>query len=227
MPSLRLALHGTRFPADTPHMEPALAVALTVLYVGLSLAFGGVHPANGFPLWFFVPGVVSMGGAFIASRICAALPVPWSTERFGASRPRRVHLSWRAAVRIPVVPPALLIPWHFLWIVSLHFDISAIWAIAAVLAAVVLLLLARRRRREVRLLRDGEMTAAVVDGLVLDDETDNRIAYHFTTPWGDVVSGRVWDKGYGVTRGSAIPVFYDAHDPKHHVVACGTWFEAD
>jgi len=51
--------------------------------------------------------------------------------------------------------------------------------------------------------------------------------YHFITPSGVAVSGRAYDRGYGVREGSDVPVFYCANNPKDHVAACGCWFEVD
>ncbi len=68
---------------------------------------------------------------------------------------------------------------------------------------------------------------ALVHGRQATGEWTDRIAYHFMTAAGTAVSGRVWDAGYDVPEGSSVPVFYDANNPRDHVVACACWFEAD
>jgi len=131
-------------------MQLTVAIALTVLYVGISLTLGGVQPRSGVPWWFFVPATV----------------------------------------------------------VVLAFGIL-------------------RRRREIRLIRDGETAMAVVEGRTNSGDGAEEVAYHFMTVDGTTVSGRGWDMGYTVPEESGIPVFYDAGNPKDHVVACASWFETE
>jgi len=208
-------------------MQLAVAFALTVLYVGISLTLGGIRPRSGVPWWFFVPGAVAFFASMIATVMSAKLPMPWGNKRRYGSPPRHVHLSWRAAVRLPVLVPALLIPWHVLSILRMHFDLDWVVYLLATIALAVLPLVALRRRREIRLLRDGEVAMALVLGRENTEEWSNRIAYRFSAADGATVSGRVWDAGYGVLEGSRVPVFYDANNPKDHVVACACWIEAD
>jgi hypothetical protein len=101
-------------------MQIAVTIALTVIYVGLSLTLGGVHSSNG-PWWFFLPCIVSVCAFVVAKMIMAKLPLPWVNEKGYSSPPRRVHLSWRATVRLPAYAPFLLILWHFLSILRMHF----------------------------------------------------------------------------------------------------------
>jgi len=69
---------------------------------------------------------------------------------------------------------------------------------------------------------------AFIDGRENTAEwSDDRIFYHFRTASGADVSGRAFYAGYNVPEGSIIPVFYDANDPRDHVAACSSWFEAD
>lgn len=210
-------------------MQLAVAIALTVLYVGLSLALGGVRPGNGFPWWFFVPCFVIFFSGLAAKGIIAVLPIPWlNGERYGPP-PRRVHLSWRAAVRLPVYPVPLLIPWHMLTILRFHFALDwALWIVFA-LALAILAHMARKCSREIRLLRGGEVTQALVDYREVDTEWADRITYHFITARGIMVSGRGLYAGYekGIFEGASVPVFYDAGNPGAHIVACASWFEAD
>ena len=119
-------------------MQIAVAITLTVLYVGLSLMLGGVPPKNGFPWWFFAPCIVTFCTALVAKGIMAILPIPWVNGRRYGSPPRRVHLSWRAAVRLPVYVPALLIPWYFLSILRMHFDLDWVLSLVVTLAMVIL-----------------------------------------------------------------------------------------
>jgi hypothetical protein len=85
-----------------------------------------------------------------------------------------------------------------------------------------------RRCRERRLLRSGEVAMAFIDGRENTAEwADDRIFYHFRTASGMTVSGRALYTGYDVLEGSSVPVFYDANNPKDHLVACASWFEAE
>ncbi len=211
-----------------PLIQIAVSIALTVLYVGISLALGGVRPGNGFIWWFFVPCIVMVCAGFIATRIMAILPLPWADGRRYGPPPRCVHLSWRAALRLPVYLTFLLIPWHMLTILRFHFGLDWVLWVVFALAIGMTTIIARRRRREIRLLRSGEIAMAFIDGLENTAEwSDDLIFYHFITAGGAVVSGRAYYVGYNVLEGSSIPVFYDADNPKNHVVACASWFEAD
>jgi 4-amino-4-deoxy-L-arabinose transferase-like glycosyltransferase len=208
-------------------MQLAVTIVLTVLYVGLSLALGGVQPSSGMPWWFFVPPAVAFFASYVAIRLFAILPMSWVNKRRYGSSPRRVHLSWRGAVWFPVSAPLLLVPWYFLSILRMHFDLGWVLWLVVTLALALLTGVVLRRWREIRLLRGGEVAMALVDARQFTGEWTDRIVYHFRTAGGTIVSGRVWDAGYGVLEGSTVPVFYDANDPGDHVVACGCWFEAD
>ena len=208
-------------------MQIIVTIALTVLYVGLSLTLGGVHSNNG-PWWFFLPCIVTVFAYGVATMILAKLPLPWVNEQCYSSPPRRVHLSWRATVRLPVYAPFLLILWHFLSILRMHFDIDWVLYCVITLALGIMTIVAFRRWREIRLLRSGEVATAFIDGRENTAEwSDDRIFYHFRTASGADVSGRAFYVGYNVLEGSVIPVFYDANNPRDHVVACASWFEAD
>ena len=207
-------------------MQIAVAIALTILYIGLSLRLGG-SPKDGFIWWFIVPLTVTFCTAFVADRISVILPVPWANGRRYSPPPRRVHLSWRAAIRLPVWAPVLLVLWHFLSILRMHFAPAWLMYLVPALVLAVLALVARRRRREILLLRDGEVTLALVLDRDVTEAWSYRIAYHFVTAGGMTVRGRAWDHGYGVFEGSSVPVFYDANNPRDHFVACASWFEAD
>ncbi len=141
-------------------MQIIVTIALTVIYVGLSLALGGVHSNNG-PWWFFLPCIVSACAFVAAKMIQDKLPLPWLNEQGYRSPPRRVHLSWRAAVRLPAYAPFLLILWHFLSILRMHFDIDGILYFVIVLVLLIMIIIARRRRREIRLLRSGDVAMAI------------------------------------------------------------------
>lgn len=208
-------------------MQIAVFIALTVLYVGLSLALGGMYTTNSFPWWFFAPCFVMVCAGLIAKGIIAVLPIPWvNGQRYG-SPPRRVHLSWRAALRLPVYAVPLLILWHMLSVLRMHFDLEWVMYLLVAFALVILALVARKRRREIRLLRGGEVTTALVDSREVTQEELDHLYYHFTTARGTIVSGRALYTGYAILEGSSVPVFYDADNPGNHVVACASWFEAD
>jgi hypothetical protein len=214
-----------RAPSRVATMPLAVSIALASLYVGLSLWLGGTRPEPGMPWWFLVPLIVVFCATLAATRIFRVLPVPWSDEPHPGSRPRRVRLSWRTALWLPAWVPALLVPWHFLAILRMHFDLAWVSYLVLALAAAGLALGARRRGHEFRLLRDGEMAAALVHHREDLEETTDLITYSFGTPGGRTVSGRARDAGYGVRVGSRVPVFYDPNDPVDHVVACACWFE--
>ncbi|WAC08476.1 MAG: hypothetical protein OS130_04585 [Thermodesulfobacteriota bacterium] len=208
-------------------MQIAVTIALTATYLGLSLTLGGVHSNNG-PWWFFLPCIVSICAFVVAKMIMAKLPLPWVNEQGYSSPPRRVHLSWRATVRLPAYAPFLLILWHFLSILRMHFDIDWVLCCVIMLVLGMMTIVALRRWREIRLLRSGEVGMAFINSRENTAEwQDDRIYYHFKTARGADVSGRAFYVGYDVLEGSIIPVFYDPKNPSDHVVACASWFEAD
>jgi hypothetical protein len=207
-------------------MQLAAAIALSVSYVGLTLAWGGLPPRLHVPWWALAPFIVTFAAGLISSLVAATLPTPWAADRVYEGVPRRVHLSWRTAFRIPCYLPMVVLVCYFYWSVRVHFEIRWMPALVAGLAAIVVAFVARSRLREYRLLRDGEWAMAVVDGRLVIDAAD-RIAYHFTTNRGVTVSGRGWDLGYRVAEGSSVPVFYQASDHDKRVLACSSWFEVD
>jgi hypothetical protein len=208
-------------------MRLAVAIALAVLYAGLTLAWGGVDPRRGGPWWVFAPFIVLCGAALLAEGLSHVLPGPWAGGRRYDLAPRRVRLSWKMALRLPASTPLVVFLYYVYWSLSLHFHIGWVAYVLAAASAIAVALLARKRRREIRLLRDGEVAAGVVDGRSDIGEGPDRIAYHYTTAAGETVSALGWDLGYGVAEGTRVPVFYDAGDPGDSVVACGCWFEAD
>jgi hypothetical protein len=208
-------------------MQIIVTIALTVIYVGLSLAFGGVYANNG-PWWFFLPCIVSVFAFVVAKMILDRLPLPWLNEQGYSFPPRHVHLSWRAAVRLPAYAPFLLILWHFLSILRMHFDIDGVLYGLIMLVLAVMAIVAHRRRREIRLLRNGKVAMAFIEGRENTAEwQDDRIYYHFIAAGGATVSGRALYTGYDVRAGGSVPVFYDANHPGDHLAACASWFEAD
>ena len=208
-------------------MQVVVAIALTVFYVGLSLLLGGVRPRSGMPWWFLVPCIVTACAAFVAVKISPVLPVPWLNGRSHGSPPRRVHLSWRAAVRIPAQVPVFLVPWHFLTILRYHFALGWVLRLLAALALAVLALVALWCRRHLRLLRDGEVATALVRDRQSTEEWSDQITYIFRAADGTTVSSWAWECGYGVPEDASVPVFYDAGNPRKHVVASASWFEAE
>jgi len=204
-------------------MRLAVAIALTILYVGISLAIAWVHPENA--LWaFFPPVIVTTCAVIAAERISAALPVPWP-RTYGPPL-RRIHLSWRAAVRVPAMLPWLVFPWLVFSALTMHFGLR-VWLIPVAPLPLVLGLLTRRCRRELRLLRGGEMAMGFVDDRTRSGGGDERVAYHFMAAGGGMIVGKSADAGYSLREGSTVPVFYDSSNPRDHVAACGCWFEAE
>ena len=207
------------------NMRVVVALALTAFYVGVSLALGGTGPKSSFPWWFFVPAAISALAGLIAVAVSAKIPKPWEEGRLPGPGPRQVQLSWRSAVRLPVFAPVLLIPWHMLSILRLHFDLD--WALVAggALLLLILLVIVLKRRREYILLRYGDAAVAHIDEHQEIEGWINRLFYHFRTREGLPVSGRAWDTGYGNLTGSNVPVFYERANPKRNVIACAAWFE--
>ncbi|TAN41286.1 MAG: hypothetical protein EPN25_05285 [Nitrospirae bacterium] len=208
-------------------MQIAITIALTVFYVGISLMLGGVHPKSGMPWWFFAPTTVAFLASFVAITIIGKLPLPWVKKQQYSLSPRRVRPSWRGVFWLPVWAPLLLVPWHFLYILRMHADIGWVLYLVVVLALALLARQAIKRWREIRLLRSGEVTMAIVHSRQVTGEWTDRIVYQFKTAGGETVSGRAWDVGYNVSEGSSVPVFYNANNPTNHVIACASWFEAD
>ena len=215
-------------------MQLAFFIGLATLYVGLSLALGALSPWKyefGILYWFLVPTVgLTCGAMAIAQLIQRFAPIPWTAERNFGSTPRRVHLSWRAAVRGPAILPVLFFPWYLVSVIWKTGDRGGRF-IAAVIVAIALVAVAlsiRKLRREVRLLRNGAVAMAFIDYRTNTGEDPwEGIRYHFMTVNGVAVSGRAYDRGYGVGEGSTVPVFYDPNRPKDHIAACACWLEAD
>jgi len=207
-------------------MQLAVTIALTIFYVSLSLMLGGVRPKSGVPWWFFMPSAVAFFASAVAIIIMGKLPTPWINGRCYGAPPRHVHLSWRGAVWLPVWTPLLILSSHVLSILLMHFSLGWVSFVVA-LALAVLVLAALKLRREIRLFRNGQVAMALVYSRQDAGEWTDRIAYHFRTAEGATVSGRVWDAGYNPPENSSVPVFYDADNPKDHVVACASWFETD
>src|SRR5262245_10317711 len=215
-------------------MQLAFFLGLATLYVGLSLALGALSPWKhefGILYWFLVPTVgLTCGAMALAQLVQRFAPIPWLAQRGFGATPRRVHLSWRAAVRGPAILPVLFFPWYL---------VSLLWraggraprSIAAVLVALSLLAVAvsiRKLRRELRLLRDGAVAMALIDHRTSTGEDPwEAIRYHFTTAGGVGVTGHGFDRGYGVQEGGIVPVYYDPDRPKDHIAACACWLEAD
>ena len=116
---------------------------------------------------------------------------------------------------------------YFHWSPTLHFDIGWVAYVIAARAGPPFAIMARGRRCEIRLLRDGESVLGRIERRSDIGEGADRLALHFTTADGTAVSGRGWDIGCGVIEGSAVPVFFEAGDPRDHVIACSCWYEAE
>ena len=215
-------------------MQLALFIGLATLYVGLSLALGALSPWKhefGILYWFLVPTVgLTCGAMAIAQLVQRLAPIPWIAARNFGFPPRRVHLSWRAAVRGPSILPVLFFPWYLVAVTWQAGDGGARWiAIGIVtLAFLAVALSIRKLRRENRLLRDGAVAMALIEHRTSTGEDPwEAIRYRFMTTGGVAVSGRACDRGYGVSEGSLVPVYYDPTRPEDHVAACACWLEAD
>jgi hypothetical protein len=205
-------------------MQTVVALALAALYVGLTLAWAGVHPRSGFIWWFFAPAIMTFVTGLVGHLISGVLPIPWEGGREYALPPRRVHLSWRTAVRIPALLPMCLVPYYMAWILHLHCDVRWIAGIGGLVVATAATIVVRKRARELRLLRRGSVAMGVVLGRS-GSEWPEDASYGFVTTEGASVRGSGNDLGYGVAAGSSVPVFYDAGNPSDHVVATACWFE--
>ena len=215
-------------------MQLAFFIGLATLYVSLSLALGALSPWKyefGILYWFLVPTVgLTCCAMAIAQLIQRFATIPWIADRGFGYPPRSVHLSWRAAVRGPALLPVLFFPWYLvslLWSID-NRDGRLIAAVIVALALVAVGLVIRKLLREIRLLRDGAVAKALIDHRTNTGEDPwEAIRYHFMTADGVAVSGRAYDRGYGVREGSIVPVFYDPRRPKDHIAACACWLEAD
>lgn len=215
-------------------MQLAFFIGLATLYVGLSLALGALSPWEyefGILYWFLVPTVgLTCGAMAIAQIVQRFAPIPWNDGRGFGSPPRRVHLSWRAAVRGPAILPLLFFPWY---LVSLFWKTGdrggrVIAAVIVALALAAAALAVRKLHREMRLLRDGAVAMALIDHRTNTGEDPwEGIRYRFVTADGAAVSGRAYDRGFGVREGSIVPVYYDPERPGDHMAACACWLEAD
>ena len=215
-------------------MQLAFFIGLATLYVSLSLALGALSPWKyefGILYWFLVPTVgLTCGAMAIAQLVQRFAPIPWNAEQSFGFPPRRVHLSWRAAVRGPSILPVLFFPWYLVSLTWRTGDRGArsIAAVIVALAFVAVALVIRKLHRETWLLRDGAVAMALIDHRTNTGEDPwEAIRYRFMTANGVAVSGRAYDRGYGVLEGSIVPVFYDPKRPKDHIAACACWLEAD
>ena len=214
-------------------MQLALSIGLAVLYVTLAVALGALSPWRhelGILYWFLIPTVgLTCGGMAVAQLVQRISPFPWTAARGLGPPPRAVHLSWRAAVRAPSILPVLFFPWY---LVSMFWKAGgrgprSIVAVIAALALLALGLSIRKVLREIRLLRDGAVALALIEHRTNTGEDPwEGILYSFATADGAAVSGRAFDRGYGVREGSTVPVFYDPGKPKDHIAACACWLEA-
>ena len=215
-------------------MQLAFFIGFATLYVSLSLALGALSPWKyefGILYWFLVPTVgLTCGGLAIAQLVQRFATIPWIAERDFGFPPRRVHLSWRAAVRGPAILPVLFFPWYLVSVTWRTGDRGArlMAAVIVALALVAVALAIRKLLREIRLLHDGAVAMAFIEHRTNTGEDPwEGIRYHFRTANGAAVSGRAYDRGYGVHEGSFVPVFYDPRRPKDHIAACACWLEAD
>lgn len=228
IPEARLGLDSPR------RMQLALSIVLATVYVGLALALGALSPWKhelGILYWFLVPTVgLTCVGMALAHLVQRLAPVPWSREPRYPPPPRRVHLSWRAAVRGPSILPVLFFPWYLVSTLWRASDKSGPRSAAAVIVALALLaagLSIRKLLRETRLLRGGAVAPAYIEHRTSTGEDPwEGIRYRFVTADGVEVWGRAFDRGYRVQEGSIVPVYYDAGRPKNHIVACACWLEA-
>lgn len=203
-----------------------IALLLSAVYAGIIVSVAGVQPKNGFPWWFFAPGMVAMAASFLAQTAKLALPRPWATGNTGGEPPRAVQLSWHAALGLPMYVPVLFFPWYFLAITRMHFDTRLAEFLIIVLLALVVLHALMKSVQESSLVRDGGVTAAIVEKADRDRYGSYKIWYRFDTPNGDSISGKAYHPGPVPELGRAMPVYFDVSDPRRHVLAGASWFEA-
>ena len=200
------------------------ALALTALYIGLAWVLSGVVPVLG---WFLAPALVMLGAGFLSYLVTRALPISWVDSPPALPPPRRLRLSWRSTFILPVLTPW----WVFLGRIvetSARWDVGPVRTVAIALPAALLasmvLWMALRSKRELRLLREGEVAIAFVDGRYADEGFD-WVGYRFVAADGTAVARRAEDRGYRVEVGSTVPVFYDPRRPTKHLLASASWFE--
>jgi hypothetical protein len=203
-----------------------VALILSSLYAGVILLVAGVRPANGFPLWFFAPGVVAMLASIIAQVARRLLPPPWIGGETGGDPPRAVQLSWYAAFRLSGYVPLLFFPWYILSIMGMHFDIRLAWSVCGVLLLALFAHGVRRSVREVALLREGAVTRALVEQTDRERSDLIHVWYHFEATAGHSISGHAWRPEPAPHEGGYVPVYFDVSNPRRHVIAGASWFEA-
>ncbi len=204
----------------------ALLLILSAVYAGIMISVSGVQPKNGFPWWFFAPGMLAMLASLIARTVLLTMPGPWTKGNTGGDPPRAVQLSWNAVVGLPVYVPVLFLGWYFLAITRLHFDVPLVtFAIAMILCAIFLNGLLKSLR-EFALLRDGSVTEAIIERADRDRYGSFKIWYRFDTPSRSGVEGKAYHPGPVPELGRTMPVYFDIGDPRRHVIAGASWFEA-
>jgi hypothetical protein len=204
----------------------AVALILSLVYAGIIVSVAGVQPKNGFPWWFFAPGMVAMAASFLAQTAKLALPRPWATGNTGGEPPRTVQLSWNAALGLPVYVPVLFFPWYFLAITRMHFDTRVADFLIVVLVVLIVLHGVLKSARESALVREGGVTEAVVEKLDRDRYGSYKIWYRFDAPNGESINGRAYHPGPVPELGHVMPVYFDVSEPRRHVLAGASWFEA-
>src|SRR5262245_52382592 len=186
-------------------MQVLLSLGLASLYVSLSLALGALSPWKyeyGILYWFLVPTVgLTCGGMAIAQLVQRFAPISWIAARGLGLPPRRVHLSWRAAVRGPSILPVLFFPWY---LVSVSWQVGDGRARFIAISIVTLALLAvglsiRKLYREIHLLRDGAVAMALIDHRTTTGEDPwEAIRYRFMNADGMAVSCSDYARWCGV-----------------------------
>lgn len=125
-----------------------------------------------------------------------------------------------------MIAPALVIPWHFLWIIRFHFDDDRLLFLMLAPAVIIFAYVARKRWRDAGLLRSGAVATGIIEGREDTEEWNNRVWYSFDPLNGNIMKSSSIETGYKPAVGSVVPVFFDANKPKRHIVACASWFEA-
>jgi len=120
------------------------------------------------------------------------------------------------------------LPYYFILILQLHFDIGIVFYIVALIVVFALAYLVKKRILEIRLLKRGQLSIGIVESRRdTGDGLPARISYSFITLNGTPVRGRTWDLDYSIQEGSSVPIYYDANNPEDHVPATACWFESD
>ncbi len=203
-----------------------IALLLGSAYAAVIVAMVGVQPGDGFPLWFFAAAFTAVGALLLARVATAFLPAPWRMGNTGGAPPRTVQLSWSATFSVPIIVPVAFFPWYYLGILRHHAYTRAMAFVVVLLLAWLVVRGILNRVGDYTLLRDGDLTDAIVDDVRRDRYGNLTVTYRFDAPNGESITGRSVQPPPVPDLGRAIPVYFDRTNPRRHVLAGAGWFEA-